>query len=273
VAKRCAWFLYLFILLTIPAISGAQNECSVKNTAFKPGEQVTYKIYYHFHFVWLESGEVTFSVALKNYYNIPCYYLSGHGSTYAKYDWFYKVRDTFQTYLDTAKFWSMRFVRITNEGNTHVSNDNVFDNVDHKVYCLSLDKNNKFRQDSVHIPLNTFDVLTGVYYTRCLDFSKWKYNDTIPIKLYLDNHVYNVHIRYLGKENITSSLGKFRCIKFSVSLISGTIFKEGEEMTVWVTDDKNRLPVYIEAPIIIGSVRAELLSFSGLRNPMDAKVK
>lgn len=44
-------------------------------------------------------------------------------------------------------------------------------------------------------------------------------------------------------------------------------------MTVWVTDDKNRLPVYIEAPIIIGSVRAELLSFSGLRNAMDAKVK
>jgi hypothetical protein len=67
--------------------------------------------------------------------------------------------------------------------------------------------------------------------------------------------------------------GKFRCIKFKASLISGTIFKEGEEMTVWVTDDKNRLPLYIEAPIIIGSIRAELQSFSNLRNAMDAKVK
>ncbi len=262
----------LFALFFSFVIVDAQD-CTVKNTVFKQGEKVSYKIYYHWHFVWLESAEVNFSVSFKNYFGVPSYFLEGNGRTYPKYDWFYKVRDTFQTYLDTARFSPLRYARASHEGSTNVGNDNVFDMSKHKVYCLSEDKKSHYHQDSIRIPPCTFDVLSGVYYTRCLDFSKYNYNDTIPLKLYLDGHVYHVHLRYLGKEIVSSSFGKFRCIKFGVSLISGTMFKEGQEMTVWATDDANRLPIYIEAPIIVGSVRAELESFSNLRNPMDAKVK
>jgi len=266
-------FLLVVSIFLFSCIRAQQSDNSLHNIAFKPGEKITYKIYYHWHFVWLESGKVTFNVALNNYYNHPCYYFTGYGSTYSKYDWFYKVRDTFLTYADTGSLSSLRFIRLSNEGPTHVSNDNVFDNKHHKVYCLSKNKDNKYKEDTVGIPSSTFDVLTGVYYTRCLDFSKCRYNDTISLNLYLDAHTYKIHIRYRGKENVSTSFGKFRCIKFSANLISGTIFKEGEEMTVWVTDDDNRVPIYIEAPIIVGSVRAELQSFSNLRNPMDAKVK
>ena len=271
--KNRAKIVLLFALLCSFASLSAQTNCSVKNTAFKQGEKVSYKIYYHWHFVWLESALVNFSVSFKNYYGVPSYFLEGNGLTYPKYDWFYKVRDTFQAYLDTARFSSLRFVRSSHEGSTNVSNDNVFDVSKHQVYYLSKDKKSNYHQDSIHVPACTFDVLSGVYFTRCLNFGNYKYNDTIPLRLYLDGHVYNVHLRYLGKEIVSSSFGKFRCIKFGVSLISGTIFKEGEEMTVWATDDGNRLPIYIEAPIIVGSVRAELESFSNLRNPMDAKVK
>lgn len=272
-ARQYAKFVSLIVLVIASVTGNGQQGCTVKNTAFKSGEKVTYRIYYHWHFIWLSSGQVTFSVALKKYYSLPAYYLTGYGSTYPKYDWFYKVRDTFLTYVDTATLASLRFKRITNEGSTHVSNDNVFDNVHHKVYCLSKDKANKYREDSLHIPPCTYDVLAGIYCTRNLDFSAYNINDTIPLTLYLDAHTYRIHLTYLGKETVTSSLGKYRCIKFNVSLISGTIFKPGAQMTVWVTDDLNRIPIYIEAPITVGSVRAELESFSNLRNPTDAKVK
>jgi hypothetical protein len=269
--KIITFFLFIFILGH--TLVRAQKEGNIREIAFKPGETISYKIYYHWHFVWLESGEVTFTAAVRNYFNVPCYYLSGCGSTYSKYDWFYKVRDTFQSYLDTNKFNSLRFIRISNEGPTHVTNDNVFDNIRHKVYCLSKNKDNKYHEDTITVPNDAFDVLTGVYYTRCLDYGKCHKGDVIPLELYLDAHIYKINIKYLGKEEVKSSFGTFRCIKFSTNLISGTIFKEGGEMTVWVTDDNNRIPIYIEAPIIVGSVRAELQSFSNLRNPMDAKVK
>jgi hypothetical protein len=269
-SRRKLLFLAAF-LFSVSALSAQQYGES--HTVFKAGEKVSFKIYYHWHFVWMESGDVTFQVSAKDYYGVPSYYFQGFGKTYPKYDWFYKVRDTFQAYLDTLHFAPLRFIRASHEGGTNVSNDNVFDNSKHKVYCLAEDEKGKYHEDTITGSPGLYDVLCGIYYTRCLNFDGMKKNDTVPLKLYLDGKIYHVHLRYLGKEEVTTAFGKYRCIKFGVNLISGTIFKEGDEMTVWATDDKNRLPIYIEAPIIIGSVRAELQSFSGLRNAMDAKVK
>lgn len=249
------------------------QDCNIHNKAFSSGESVTYKIYYHWHFVWVESGEVNFSVVSRNYLGIPSYYFIGTGHSYPKYDWFYTVRDTFQTYVDTFGFRPLRFTRYSNEGSVHVKNDNLFDNIHHKVYYYTGGKKTDYKRDSVNTTPCTFDPLTGIYFVRNIDFSKSKANDTIPLVMYLDDKIYHIHLRYMGKEIETTTFGKYRCIKFNVSLISGTIFKEGQEMTVWVTDDNNHLPVYIEAPIIVGSVRAELLSFSNLRSAMDSKVK
>ncbi|HSY76583.1 MAG TPA: DUF3108 domain-containing protein [Bacteroidia bacterium] len=265
--------IIITLILACGFVGIKAQSCEIHNSFFKPGEQITYKIYYHWHFVWLESGEVTFGVAEHNYQGIPSYYFTGMGHSYPKYDWFFQVRDTFRAYVDTFGFAPLRFTRYSNEGSNHIHNDNLFDNLHHKVLCFSHDMDNNYKRDSVNIPACTFDPLSGIYFTRSLDFSKAKVNDTVPITLYLDNHVYHIHIKYLGKEEEETQFGKFRCNKLSVSLISGTIFEQGEEMTVWVTDDNNRLPLYIEAPIIIGSVRVELLSFSNLKNPMDAKVK
>jgi hypothetical protein len=264
--------IVLVALTCFVAGTKAQN-CSVRNKVFKPGESVTYKVYYHWHFVWVESGEVSFNVSECKYHGIPSYYFVGMGHSYPKYDWFYTVRDTFQAYVDTFGYTPLRFTRYSNEGSTHVKNDNQFDDIHHKVYYFTGSRNTDYKRDSINIPACTFDPLSGIYFVRNIDFSKAKINDTVPVTLYLDDKIYHIHIRYMGKETEDTKLGKFRCIKFNVSLISGTIFKEGQEMSVWVTDDNNRVPVYIEAPIIIGSVRAELLSFSNLRNAMDAKVK
>jgi hypothetical protein len=265
--------LVLFIVCVCCVVSSNAQSEKISNGVFGPGEEISYKVYYHWHFLWLESGEVTFTTASRNYHGIQAYYFTGTGHSYPKYDWFYMVRDTFQAYVDTFGFKPLRFARFSNEGSNHVHNDNLFDEIHHKVFYFSKDKANEFKRDSLNIPVSAFDPLAGIYFTRCLNFSKAKINDTIPVTIYLDDHIYHIHIKYLGKEEQATKFGTLRCIKIKVSLISGTIFKQGEEMTVWVTDDANRLPVYVEAPIIIGSVRVELLSFSGLRNAMDAKVK
>ena len=72
----------------------------------------------------------------------------------------------------------------------------------------------------------------------------------------LDGKVYPSYVRYLGKEVIkTDLLGYVKCIKFRPRLISGSLFKEGEGMTVWVTDDENKMPVYVETQIVVGMVK------------------
>jgi len=105
---------------------------------------------------------------------------------------------------------------------------------------------------------------------RNLDLSGCRINDTIPITLLLDNEIYNIYFRYLGTEKKKiRKLGEIDCMKFSAMLIQGSVFNGGEKMYIWVTNDKNRLPVYIESPILVGSVRGTLIGIKGNRYPLD----
>ncbi len=253
------------------AFKSAYPACGTMNRSFKTGEVLNYKLFYHWHFVWMQTGSASVSTTLRNFYGIPCYYISATGRSAPKYDWFYKIRDTLASYMDTLDLTPIRFYRSTHEASVHVRNDNVFNNNKHIAYYLN--EGREFHRDSVTIPSGTMDILTSVYFTRCINFGCIGTKDSVLLHIYLDGKVYDVCLRFLGKEVINSGFGKFRCEKLSVNLIPGTIFREGAKMTVWATDDANHIPLQVEAPIIIGSVRAELESFSDLRNAMDAKVK
>ena len=126
----------------------------------------------------------------------------------------------------------------------------------------------------------TFDVLSAVYYCRTINFEKYKTNEKIPVNIVLDGKTYSLYLRYLGKEVIksrddtkNSEVRKYRCIKFSAMLVEGTIFKGGENMFIWVTDDENRIPVLVEAKILIGSVKAYVNTIEGIRYDLTSLVK
>ena len=108
-----------------------------------------------------------------------------------------------------------------------------------------------------------------------MDYNKVREGQLIPVSIIMDNEIWNIHFRYLGKENIrVPKMGRFNTLKFSVYTIEGSVFKEsGESLYMWVTDDKNKIPLKIESPIIIGSVRAFLTDYKNIRNPLTSKTK
>ena len=88
--------------------------------------------------------------------------------------------------------------------------------------------------------------------------------------MFLDDEVYNLYIKYEGKETVKTKYGKFRAHKLKPLLLKGNVFKGGEQMTVWVTDDENRIPVRIESPISVGSIKVDLKKHENLKYPMTA---
>lgn len=154
------------------------------------------------------------------------YHVTGDGKTNPSYDWIYRVRDRYETFIDTATLQPLKFIRNINEGgykkyenitfnrtaNTAVTNSGVFKVPD----CIQ-------------------DVLSAMYYTRNVDFNKYKPEDKIPFKMFLDNEVFEMYIRYLGKETVKTRYGKFKAFKIKPLLLKGTIFEGGEKMTVWVS--------------------------------------
>ena len=249
------------------------SECEIKNQAFSSGEELAYEVWYNWGFLWMESGIVTFKVQKDNYKEIPCYRLSGVGGTLPKYDWFFTVRDSFFAWVDSSSMRPYRCVRIESEGQRFIHEDSYFNYGKKKAYTVTREKKKMPRIDSLNITGCSYDVLTLIYYSRNIDFSKYNVNDTIPLDMFLENKIYPTYLRYLGKEVYdVEGVGKFNCIKFRAKLIEGTLFTGGENMTVWVTDDKNRIPLYVEAPILVGSVKAKIHRWKGLKNKMESKL-
>ncbi|MCW3071767.1 MAG: hypothetical protein JWO44_1657 [Bacteroidetes bacterium] len=265
--------LTCFLLVAV-LFASAQTSCPVNNHTFRDSEMFSYKIYYNWGAIWMAAGEASFSAVKTELNGQPVYHFIGLGSTYEKYNWFYKVNDRYESYADTLTLKPLRFKRDAREGGNYTYDDYVFNHRKKKVYTASKRNSNPTMLDSLSITSCTNDVLTAIYFVRCIDFSSYKIKDTIPVTFVLDGEVFPSYVRYLGTEVIHSELlGDVRCIKFRPKLIAGTLFKGGEGMTVWVTDDQNRMPVYVETPIIVGTIKVQLLNYSGLRNKLDCLVQ
>lgn len=264
--RNLFFFIFLFSFNSVLA----QKTCEVQNISFKSGEKFNYQIQYNWGAIWMNAGEASFAVTTAEVNDKKVFHFVGTGNTYPKYDWFYKVNDRYESYADTLTLRPIRFKRDVSEGGNYTNDDYVFNSKKNKVYTFEKRNKKPIKIDSLAITNCTFDVITAIFYTRCVDFNKYKPNDTIPITFVLDGEVFNSYARYVGKEIIYNpSLGYVECIKFRPKLIAGSLFKGGEGMIVWVTNDKNRIPVYVETPILVGTIKVHLTSYKGLKYPIE----
>lgn len=253
----------LLVAISFPLRAGDGLLCDVRNTAFLAGETVTFKVFYTVIGAYFGAGEATFNSTIETLNNKPVYHLTGEGHTYSFYDGIFKVRDKYESYIDTATLQPYRFIRNIYEGGYK-----KFENV-----TFNKATNTAITNDGVYkVPDCIQDVLSSIYLARNIDFDAYKPGDKISFNMFLDKEVFSMYIRYLGKETIKTRYGKFRAVKFKPLLLKGTIFEGGEKMTVWVSDDKNHIPVRIESPISVGSVKVDMLTYKNLRYPLTSLV-
>jgi len=241
-----------------------EDTCSIKNTAFQAGEKIVMTVYYAVAGIYVNAGTATFTNTLETLNSKPVFHIVGEGHSNSSYDVLYKVRDRYESYIDTATLQPLKFVRDVNEGGYKKYQNVTFN----KHASTAITNDGVFK-----VPTCVQDVVSAVFYARNVDFGKLQPNDRIAFDMFLDNEVFNMYIRYLGKETIKTKYGKFRAIKFKPLLIKGTIFEGGEQMVVWVTDDENRIPVRIESPISVGKVKIDMMSHENLRYPLTALIR
>ncbi len=253
-------------------ISSKAQNCIIQHSPFQGGEQLNYDVYYQLKKVWVQAGKARFSVKDSVVNGQKCFHFEGKGKSLKSYDWFFKVRDHYASLARKRTLVPVRFVRKVNEGGFSLYYDYHFDPENEKA-DVYLNPKDTVSHLEIDVPRCSFDVMTAVYYARTLDFTGMKEGDTIPMRFMVDKQIYDVHIRYTGKEVIkTLNKEKYKCIKFRPLLIEGTIFEEGEFMEVYVTDDKNRIPIYVEAQILVGTVKAYITSMKRVKYPLTSKL-
>lgn len=252
---RCLLLIIISLAAIRPAI--AQNEfCGITNTSFRAGESITFKVYYNLGKLFVGAGEAVFSCQLEKLNGRDVYHVTGDGKTFRTYDWFFKVRDKYESYIDTATLLPQRFIRNVDEGGYKIYNNVTFDHA-HNTAASN--------ESTIKTPPCIQDVISAIYYARNINFDKYKPGDKIPFNMYLDDKIYNIYIRYIGKETVETKFGKFRAIRFAPLLIQGTMFEGGEKMTVWVSDDANKVPLRVDSPISVGSIKVDMVAYKNLR--------
>jgi hypothetical protein len=253
-------FILLLTSLTLPLRAG-EEFCGIRNKAFLSGETIRYKVYYTLAGAFVTGGEAAFSTSLEQFNGKSVYHVTGEGKTNNFFDNFFRVRDKYETFIDTATMQPLKFLRNVDEGGYKIYENVTFN----KAVSTAITTKGVYK-----MPSCIQDVISSIYYARNIDFSKLKVNDKIPFNMFLDNQVYEIYIRYLGKEIVKTKYGKFRAIKFKPLLIKGTIFEGGEKMTVWVSDDGNHIPLRVESPITVGKVQVEMMDFRNRRYPLSS---
>ncbi|MBX9449722.1 MAG: DUF3108 domain-containing protein [Taibaiella sp.] len=254
--------IFLFAIYFHPAT--AQICGSNLNNVIHPGEEVKYKVFYTVGGAWTGTGEAAFTTSSTTYNGRAAYHIVGTGRTYSSYDWIFKVRDRYETYIDKEKLVPMKFKRNVSEGKTKFTNDVTFNHGSRTA---------KSDGRTFSIESCTQDVLSTIYFARNIDFSKYSVGSKIPFTLFLDNELHSLYIKYMGKTKIKTQYGTFNAIKIVPLLIEGTIFRGGEKMIVYVSDDDNHIPLRIETPILVGNIKVDLMSYKNLRYPLSSKIQ
>jgi len=253
--------LIILLLSATGRLTAGDDFCGLRNTAFKEGENISLVIFYSVAGIYVNAGTASFVTSVERMNNKPVYHVVGSGTSNSKYDWIFKVRDRYESYFDTTTLQPYKFIRNVEEGG-YKKYENITFN---QTANTAITTNGVFK-----VPNCIQDVLSAIYYARNINFDKYKTGDKIPFDMFMDNEVFHMYVRYLGKATIKTRYGKFRTIKFKPLLVKGTLFEGGEKMTVWVSDDANKVPVRIESAIVVGSIKADLMSYKNLRYPLTS---
>lgn len=264
--------IVLCLLALSPILLKAQLR-EVKNDAFQRGEFLNYRAYYDALLTGkVVAGTCTFEVK-KNAKEIngrQTYQIEAIGKTKGAFNLFFRVVDRYETYMDEKTLAPWLFIRRVDEGGYVISQDVTFNQNRNVAYFKD---NKRGRTANINTPAYVQDILSAIYYMRTYDFASTGSSQELAVKFMLDDTVFSTKVHYLGKETITTSLGKVRCHKVKPQVLTGSVFKDPYPVVVWVSDDKNKVPVLAESEILVGKVKLELISYSGLKNPFSALVK
>jgi len=235
-----------------------------EESAFDSGEWFKFKMSYS---GFMKAGNATLTVKDDVLNGKPVFHVIGKGWTTGAIKWFFKVKDRYESYFDVDTGIPYRFIRDVDEGGHTKKIEIDFDQVNNKAHIYNK-KHNK-RKVIETVP-NVQDMVSTFYFLRNnLDVENLKIGDEVRTDMFFDNENYGFKIKFLGEEIINSKFGKVKCLKFRPYVMAGRVFKEEESLTLWVSADKNRIPLRIKADLAVGSLRADLEAFKGLKHQFE----
>jgi len=234
----------LFLLLAAIPVNSQNN--------FKAGEQLEYNL----HFGPINAGKATGTLTYATIDGKKVFHSEMLAQTTGLADVLYKVRDIYGSWFDPVTLLPVKSNRDISEGRYKRKDEVTYDHSMGKVFSPSGEHD---------VPKNIRDMVSVLYYIRSIDFDTIHVGDIIPINTFFDDELFPFDIRYRGKEEVKIKKGKFNCLKLVPFVEPGRIFESEDDMTIWISDDPNKIPIRIKFDLTVGSIKCDLTSYSGLK--------
>ena len=233
----------------------------LNQTAFKKGEFLRYDISYGY----FSAATATLEIAdfSKKINGRNTFHVVGKGKSAGALNWFFKVEDRYETYIDEEAILPWKFIRHVREGGYELDRDIRFDQY---LNTATVTQNG---DKDYNVEPNTQDLLSAFYYARTLDMQDAEIGQEFVINTFFDREMYPLKFKFLGSEVVTTDLGSFNCLKFRPMVEKGRVFKEEEDMTLWVSDDANKVPIRVKSDLLVGSIEMDLVEHKNLMRPLN----
>ncbi len=257
-------------------ISAKTPVSSSTEAAFKDGERLAYAVSYKVGILNSDLAEVTFATKKMNLNGEEVFNINAIGRVYPFYKWFFDLNDSYISNLDAKTLLPVDLTVELSEGKYRFSSYQSYDWDNMQIHSRYRNhKNPEETKKTMPLQKGSGDALALFYNMRGMDIENFEVGKPIPLHIVLEDTVRKMHITYLGKEtkNVRGT-GKFKTLKFKGEIVTSTgeSFKDGSEFTVWFSDDLNKIPIYVETPIRVGSVRVRLLNYDNLKYPFTSKL-
>jgi len=253
--RKSPFFTVLLFLWGSKVFS--QELTKISEPVFKVGEKLSYKMKYGV----FTAAEADIRVeASDKKLDAPAFHLIAEGKTAGSFDFFYKVRNKYESYVDQNTLMPYFYTENRREGKWKHSDNVTFDHKDSKVTA---------NKGVFTFKGQTFDFVSAYYFARTIDVAKMKVGEKFELQYFLEDGFHSMGITYVGTEVVSCSMGKFNCLKFNPTIIPGRIFRKDSKLYLWITNDGNRIPVKAHVEVILGSITMDLQAASGLKYPLN----
>ncbi len=255
--------IIVFVFLVSIVSFGQKKENFSEIPAFKEGEWLKFRMSYS---NFLNAGYSTMQIKGTTHKEKEAFHIIGIGKSTGLISLFFKVRNNYETFIYKKSLKPYRFIRKINEGGYTKDKEILFDHTK-KEATVKNHKHNTIKK--YPISSNIQDMLSALYFLRNQKINNLPIGKEIEIKMFFDQEINAIKLRFLGKEIIKTKFGKVKALKFRPVVQKGRVFKGREGVTVWISDDDNKIPLRIKASLSVGSLRADLDAFKGLANSFN----
>lgn len=251
------------------------KDIAEKGLAYKAGEKMDFTMHYTWGMIDSDVGSATVNLDTVRFNGEKAFLCSVYGKTTRMYDLFFKVREDFKSWFSVDGLRPLKFTRDTFEGKYVARNTYIYDWNAADPHIIADVYSSSRGQRNMELPLTpcTFDLPALFFFARNIDMEKVEPGKRYPMTFAIDDDIYNVYFIFYGPETIkVKGLGTVKTIRFAAKLLAGEVFTGEEDMMIWISDDENRVPVYFEAPILVGTASGRMSGCSGLKYPFSALI-